>query len=529
MKKSEKIKETRKIDKVVFWPPFIAMILVVGLNFISEDTFVATANGVFGWITSYFNWVYVLIGFLCVIVSAATLFGKWGSIRIGGADAKPKYTYFQWFSMVLCGGIGIGIVFWGVAEPLQMFMAPANGIEAMSEEAAVWGMSATFVHWTIAPYAIYAIAAIPICLAVYNYKQKVTIGAGLYFAIGEKYSTGIIGKIADALCIFALVGGISGSMGQGLMQITSGLGYVSPIQPSNITWLVIAAIIIFLFTFSSAVGIDKGLNFVANQNVKLYAVVMVFIIVCGPASYIFQMLTESTGAYVQNFVELHTYMGLAHGQAGDEGWVNMWNVFWYAAFICYAPVMGIFLSRMGYGRTIREFVVVNLVLPAAFGFLWFAIFGATALDMQLSGTFDICGVMMEKGVESAVFEFFQQLPLGNLLIVVFLVVVVISFITCADSMTSSIAILSTKGFSMEDGEPPLYLKVVWGLLMGILAWIMICFAGVDGTKMIAIICTFPMLIIMALMMVSTIKGLMGKVYIPKSERIAVEGGEHHDK
>ena len=497
-------KKKYKINHVVFWPPFAVLVGALVLSLVNNNAFTTAVNVAYDWITKWFDWFYLLVAFLCVVVLLIALVSPWRKIRFGGKDAKPKFNVWQWFSMSLCSSIGIGIVFWGIAEPIQLLAAPAEGIEPFSGDAVMFSMSNTYLHWTLTIYAIYVMAAIPIGLAVYNYKQNMTIGSGLYFLLGPEKSTGTFSKWIDALCVFALAGGIATSMGQGIMQITAGFGYVSPIEPSHFVWLMVAVGIVVAFTLSSATGLNKGMNWLSSQNVKMYFIVMLFILIVGPTSYILKLGVQGTGEYLQNFIHMHAYLGVDH--PGEE-YSKWYTVFYWAVWFSYMPVAGIFLTRISYGRTIKEFLLVNMIAPAVFGIIWFTIFGGTAIDMQLSGSSDIAAALDTKGLESAVFEFFQSLPLGTLLIVFFLVIIIISFVTTADSMTSSIAILTTSGFTAEDNEPPLYQKVMWGIIMGALAYVMICFAGVDGTKMLATLATLPIVFIAVMFVMSAIKGM----------------------
>ena len=511
----------KKIDHVIFWPPFLLLLGAVVYSLIDQAGFGTMTITAFMWVTDNFNWLYAVVAVASVIVSLYVLISAKGETVIGGEGAKPKYTYFQWFSMTLCGGIGIGLVFFGVAAPMEFYAAPAEGIEAMSGNAAIWSMANCWYQWTIAPYALYVIFAIPLALAIYNYHKKSTVASALYFAIGDEGVDGKIGKLITIIAVFALIAGVSGGMGQGIMQIGSGFNFLIPsLKPGPVLWMAIAALIIAMFTFSSAVGMDKGLKWVADQNTKLYFAVLIFIIIVGPSAYIAQIATETFGPYVQNFLHMGTYLGVANP---GEDWARWWTIFYYAAFICYGPVMAIFLARMAYGRTLKQFVIVNLIAPSMFAIVWFAVFGGTAIHMQDSGKYDICSAIAENGVESAVFEFFRQLPGGMVLIVVFLIVIIISFVTCADAMTTSVAILCTKDYSLEDeGEPPLHIRVLWGVIIGSLAYTMVAFAGFDGTRMLAILCTFPQLFVYLVAIVSTVKGLNGSVHVPRKKRKALE-------
>ncbi|MEE0776755.1 MAG: BCCT family transporter, partial [Bacillota bacterium] len=419
--------------------------------------------------------------------------------------------------MSLCGGIAIGIVFWGVAEPIQHLEAPAHGITPESAEAIMFSMSTVFHHWSFTPYALYVTATIPIALAVYNYHQKMTISSGLYFLMGDRCH-GKIGTVVDAVCLFSLAGGIATSMGMGIMQISSGLNFVTGIDPTPFVWAMVALCIILFFTASSAVGMDKGLKWLSDQNLKLYVIVLLFILIVGPTTYILKLGAESTGEFITTFFAKSTYLGAATG----EDWSRWWSIFYWASWIAYAPVVGVFLTRLCYGRTIRQFLAVNLVAPAIFGILWFTVFGGTSIHMQLEGTFDLWSALEANGLESAVFTFFDQFPLGTFLVILFLVIIVISFVTMADSMTSVAAIMSTSGFQQEEGEPPLFLKLAWGIIMGSLAWVMISFAGIDGTKMLAVLASFPLLFLMIALALSAVRGLYGSNGTNEAKKDAAE-------
>ena len=497
------MKETKnkRLNPIVFWPPFLLLLGAVIYSFIDSGGFAAAMNKTYEWLGLKFGWLFLLIGLFIIVLLAVIFCSKAGSIRFGGKDAKPKYGFWNWFAMSLCGGIAIGIVFWGVAEPITFLATPNNGIEPFSGEAVRFAMSQSYFHWTLIPYGMYALATIPIALAVYNYGQKMTISSGLYFLLGDRCN-GVFGNIVNAVSLFALVGGISTSLGFGLMQIGSGVSYTTGITPSPFLWAIIAALIIGAFLTSSMLGIDKGIKWLSDQNLKLYIIVLVFLFIVGPSVYILNLGVESTGAFVTTFFEKATYLGTYNG----EDWSRWWTVFYWAVWFAYAPVVGIFLTRLCYGRTIRQFLAVNLIAPSVFCMIWFTIFGGTAIDMQLSGTFDLWNALQTTGTESAVYAFFSQLPLGNILIIVFLIVICTSFVTMADSMTYVAAVMSTSGFHHEE-EPPQFLKLTWGIIMGVLAWVMISFAGLDGARMLATISAFPILFLMILLLFAAIKGL----------------------
>lgn len=520
------MKESNRLDHAVFWPPMIIFLGLVVLSLVNEDAFATTVTTAFYWLVGNFGWLMSLLVTFGVVFFIIIMVSPWGRIRFGGKDAMPKYTTFEWFSMALCGGIAIGIIFWSVAEPMNFLMAPGEGVEAGTPAAINWAMEHVFLHWGPSSYSTYIFFAVPIALAVYNYNQRLTISSSLYFLIGDRVNGGW-GKLVDCISLFAIVGGMTASMGMGTMQLSTGIQYVIPAFPINgVTWLIVALAIVAMYVLSSLTGIDRGLNWLANQNVKLYIFAMVYIIVVTVPAFIGMNWVESFGGYINNFFHMTTYAGIAGatmdgGQLSVDMFPQWWDMFYWANFLAFAPVVGVFLTRLTYGRTIREFLLANLIAPSMFCLLWMGIFGSAAIDKQINGKLDIWSVMGERGNEAATYEFFQSLPLGTLILIIFLVILIISFITMADSMTAAAAIMSTSGFKAEEGEPPAFLKVIWGVVMGLSAWVMISFAGIDGVKMISNVAGFPILPIAILATISMIKG-MARAY---REGDAVENKE----
>lgn len=489
------------INHYVFWPAFLIPTVLVIASFINNEKFADMMMSTYIGLTNSFGWAYMLLGTISVLTIAFMLFSPLGKVKFGGRDALPKYTFLQWFTMSLCGGIAIGIVFWGVAEPLTYFAQPPLGIEGFSSEAAIFSVSQTFFHWSFTPYSFYAVCTVPVALAVYNKNRKFSISSGLYFLIGDKCD-GVIGKIVDAVALLALIGGISASLGMGIMQMSSGIGFVFGIDTTTTIWAIVTVVTVVSFTFTSVIGMDKGLKWLADQNFKLYVAVLAFILIVGPTAFIMNLGVESLGDFVTTFFNKSTNMGIKF----DESWSQWWTIFYWAVWIAYAPVVGMFLTRLTYGRTIRQFILTNVIGPGVFCMIWFMIVGGTTIDMQSSGAYDLWASYQTSGLESSVFSFFAQFPMGMFLVVVFLVIIIVSFITMADSMTSVAAIMSTKGFHHEEGEPPMFLKIIWGSIMGVLAWVMIAVAGIDGVKMIGTIASFPLLVVVMLMVIASLKG-----------------------
>lgn len=497
-----KIKQKHKIDKAVFWPPFIALLLVVAASLVADEAFLAAAKSVFNWINESFGWAFALSTLCFVICCMVLALSPAGNIRFGGDDAKPEFSAWNWFAMSLCGGIAIGIVFWGASEPIYHFASPPGSLplEPFSAASAKWAMTITFLHWTISPYSLYVVCAIPIALAFHNHGQPFTVSSGLYFLMGDRCH-GWFGKMIDCLCLFSIACGVTVSLGWGLAQVSSGLSFLFGFESSKFLYGVCAVVIVATYTISSYTGIAKGIQILSNNNAKIFIAIMVFVFVTGPTLFVLDLGVESLGAYITNFFDISLWMGAAT----DEQWPRWWSLFYWATWMAFAPIVGLFLARLVRGRTLRQFIAVNLIAPAVFGMIWFAIFGGSAIHMQLTKTFDLWGTISSKGVEYTVFSFLQQFPLSSIVIPIFLITVVISFVTLADSMTTCVAAMSTKGMTAGDSEAPAFLKILWGIVMGLLAYIMISTSGVDGVKMIGTIAGLPIMFLMIALMVSTLK------------------------
>lgn len=499
------MKDHKGIDLWIFGPPFLLLLAIVIVSLVNYDSFVVGINGVFNWVTDIFGWAFSFITLCIVAICLFLMVSPVGKIKFGGEDAKPDFRTWEWFAMSLCSSIGIGVVFWGVAEPINHLATPpvSLNIEPFSQASAVFAVSTTYLHWSFSQYAIYAICALPIALAYYNYKQPLTVASSLYFIMGDKCH-GWIGKVVDGFCLFAIAGAVAGSLGSGILQIGRGLDFQLGIAPTKLIWAIIAAVIVASYILSSYSGLKKGIRFLSNQNVRLYIIVMLFIFLVGPTIFILNLGVQSLGDYIQNFVSKSLFIN----PIVDDKWPSWWTTFYWEAAMAFAPIIGMFMARITRGRTVRQFLAVNLIANSVFNIIWFAIFGGAAIKMQLSGVFDISNAITTKGLESAIFAFFQQFPLGFILGPLFVLVIFISFVTLADSMTSCMATLSTKG-GMYDGEEeaPNHLKIAWGVICGFMAYALIGFAGVDGAKMAQTVAGTPIMFLMLAMIWSLLKVL----------------------
>jgi len=482
-----------KLNNIVFWPPFAFLILVVILSFANQEAFATGTKGIVMWLIQTVGWSVGLTMTILWIVAIVLVVHSAGKRKLGGPDAKPKFKTWAWFGMVLCSSIAIGVVFWGVAEPMNHFAVTAKewGLEPFSPDAAIKSMAQTNLEW-YGQYILYAIFAVVVGLACFNYGQPMMISSFMFFAKGRPLSAAARHTV-DILCVIAIVSGVACSLGTGTMQITSGLNQLLGVPINKLTWLLVITAVVVAFVGTSYSGIAKGIRFLGEHNLNLFLIVLAIIFALGPTQYILSMTVESTAYMIQNFLVDINFTGYIHGQE----WPIFWPIWLFVSAAAFAPMVGMFMATISYGRSIREVIIGCAFLPGLFNLVWFNVFGSTAFRMQTSGEFDIWGKIQTLGLESAMFEFFASFPFGSVLVYVFLVVIFISFVTLANAVTTSVSIITTDTSTdvLGKGEPAGVVKITWGVLMGITAYIFISFAGIEGAKMAALIGGFPILLL----------------------------------
>ncbi|WP_315115124.1 BCCT family transporter [uncultured Clostridium sp.] len=505
----KKTRNGKEIRKGVFLPSFIVVGSAALLGIVNNKLLTDVAKGTFTWSLRNFGWLYQLISIVAVIFAVAVTFSKLGNIRFGGADAKPKFPFLTWFAMALTGGIATGLVTYGVNEPIIYFgniygeMAQ-TGVEPGTASAALYAIARSFYNWSFIPYAMYSLSGLAVAYMYFNKKKPLSVTATLIPLFGEKVTKGIWANIIDTLSLLAIALGLASSLGAGLALVGSGIEIAYGIKQGVVLWLVLAIVITATFTVASFLGMDKGIKWLATLNSKIFYVLLAFLFIVGPTVYICRTSTAGLGYWLQNFWN----WGLDSGNVGGEALVMWWTLYDWAIWIAYAPLMGIFLAIISYGRTIREYMVINWILPSTFGFVWFAIWGSTALHWQQTGVVDLVSTIKESGAVAALWTFLQHMPLGKLLIPIVMLTLIISFATSADAMTTTIASLCTRNME-HDEEPPTWQKILWGVSIGAISFFMVAYGGgaqgVDGVKYLAAAGGFMVLFIFVLQVISAIK------------------------
>lgn len=485
----------------VFWPPFLLLIAAALFSFFNRDGFIKMATDANNWLLANVGWLFSLGGLIMLVTVVGVYFSPLGKVKIGGKDAKPMLKLSNWLAITLCTTIASGVTFWGIVEPIYHVTAPPEslGIEPNSAAAAIFSMSTMYLHWTVTPYAIYCVPALMFAFAYYNMRKPFSLSSTLSPLFGDKIFGGW-GKTIDALCLYTLALGMAAAMGTSILNLAGGVNYLTGIASTPSLWAIISIVVMVTFILSASTGLMKGIRILSDINMKVYIVIVLFMFVAGPAAYIVNLGTESFGNFVTHFFE----KSLFTGAGAADPWPQWWTVFYWANWFSWAAITALFLGRISYGYSVRAFIMVNFVFPSAFGALWMTIFGGTAIHKQMTeGT--LGDILTNQGPESVLYSVLADVPLSSLVIPFYLFVVFISFVTASDSNISAMGGISSSGITPESPEAGLGIKVVWGAAIGIISWIMISFAKIDGIKMLSNLGGVPALILGLLTVFALVK------------------------
>lgn len=501
----------KEIRWEVFIPTFTLVLIAAIVGIMNNKALAEYSQKFFNWSLDSFGWLIQIVCITVLIITLVIMFSKLGRVRIGGKDAKPKYPFWTWFAMTLTGGVATGIVTWGVNEPIIYLgnvwgELDALGIKAGSPEAIRFAMARCFYNWTFVPYAIYAFAGVMTAYVYFNRKQQLNVTSTLQPLFGDKIKRGIAATVIDTLSMLAIVIGLCSALTMCITLITSGLEASYGIKTNLTMFIIIGVAIVAMFTLSSYVGLDKGLQKLAGINAYFYYGLLILLFVTGPTLFIMRNSTAGMAEWLHNFWR----WGLDPIDIGGAPLTRSWTLFDFAFWIAYAPVTGIFLGQISYGRTIRECLIVNLILPSVFGIIWFGVWGNTAIHMQITGQADLIAIIKNSNAVMALFEFMKHMPfgLGVILVPVNLFVILISFVTAADATANNVASMCIKNIPIGS-EAPGYLKVLWGATIGVIAIVMAAFGGgaqgVEGVKALAAAGGFFVLFVFIIQIVSAIK------------------------
>ncbi len=458
----------------------------IAMGILFPEVLDRAASAVHGAILDYFSWLYLLAGFFFLLFTLAIALSKYGTVKLGSDNERPQYTFFGWVAMLFAAGMGIGLLFWGVSEPLVHFLQPPPFLTPTSPDAAAFAMRYSFFHWGIHPWAIYTIVSLSIAYFSFRRGMPALISSCFYPVLGER-TFRLPGNIVDVLAVFATVFGTATSLGFGALQIHSGFTHLYGISSAISVTIGIIIIATALFMASAILGVEKGVQILSKFNILLATLLLAFILALGSTPFILNLFSSTLGGYINNLVDLSLQ---AYPFAGYE-WSRDWTVFYWAWWISWSPFVGLFIARISLGRTIREFVLTVLTVPTLFTFIWFSVFGGSALYLELHNDVDLALIAGE-GVSLALFAFFEHYPYAGMLSLIAILLLSIFFVTSADSATVVLGSLTTRGSIVV----PLYKKVIWGLSLSLVSIVLLVTGGLDALQMMAITAAFPFMLVM---------------------------------
>ncbi|WP_375164807.1 BCCT family transporter, partial [Arthrobacter sp.] len=484
----------------VFWPA--AGVIIVFVLF--ATIFPAAATELFGAIQSnvirWFGWYYVAAIALFVAFALWIGLGRYGDIKLGKDEDAPEFSVMSWFALLFAAGMGIGLVFFGVAEPLNHFAAPRPGVEGSPLEIAQQAMTQTYLHWGLHAWAIYVVVGVSIAYAVHRRNRPISIRWALEPLLGRKRVSGGWGNLIDVVALVGTLFGVATSLGLGVLQISSGLEQANIVQATTMTQIGLILCIITLTIVSVVSGVGRGMKWLSNTNIVLAALLMLVVLFTGPTLFLLREFVQSLGNYLQNVVGL-TFNTLAFSGAEGEAWQAAWTTFYWGWWISWAPFVGIFIARISKGRTVRQFVVGVLLVPTTVGFMWFAVLGGAAIHRELFGSGGLIGDDGSVDTEGALFGLLGSLPGGTILTVGAILLIAIFFITSADSGALVMGMISTGG----DVEPKNWLRIFWASAAAAVAIALLLANGLQAIQTAAILTAVPFSVVIILMCISTAK------------------------
>lgn len=470
------------------------------LAIINKDSFESITSKLMVFITEKFGWVYLFAMSFFVLFTFLLALSSFGKIKLGDDEDKPDYNFFTWFGMLFGAGMGVGLVFWGVTEPISHFVSPIQGINSGSNEALEFALKTSFMHWGVHPWASYSIIGLSLAYFQFRKHSPCLISSIFIPLFGEERINGLLGKIFDTLAVFATVAGVATSLGLATLEINSGLNQVLNLNKSLGVQISIIVLITVVFIWTSVSGINKGMKIISDINFILALAILAAYLFMGPTNEIVHNLMSGMNSYIGKFVQNSLYLD----SIKNEKWIKNWTVFYWAWWISWAPFVGTFIARISKGRTIREFIFGAILAPSLISFLWFSVFGTLGINLSFAGSLGIEKLkIIAASPETAFFIVINQYKFGYISSLLGIVLLFSLFITSANSATFVLGMLTSKG----DFNPSNRKKVLWGIIQALVALILIFTGGLKALQKAAIVTAFPFIFVMLLSCISLVKAL----------------------
>jgi choline/glycine/proline betaine transport protein len=475
-----------------------------------------------------FGWLYILAANFFVIAMLLIAVSRYGRIRIGGPDALPEFSTFSWYAMLISAGMGIGLMFWSVAEPVFHYASPSPmfDVAPKTAQSAQVAMGLTYYHWGIHPWGIYALVGLSLAFFAYNRGLPLTIRSIFHPILGDRIY-GFWGNVIDVLSVMATLFGLATSLGLGVKQVTAGLNYLFGFPTATWFAVLLIGLITFIAVLSIATGLDKGVKVLSVANMFMASAFMVFLLLVGPTVYILKAFTQNIGFYLQNLPQLSFWVETYYGADGSN-WQNPWTIFYWGWWISWSPFVGMFIARISKGRTVREFIMGVMLFPTLLSFLWMSSFGGSALWLQITGGADIARAV-NNDVATALFVMLESFPFTELTSFIGIVLVTIFFVTSSDSGSLVVDHL-TSGGKLDSPVPQ---RIFWGVVEGGCAAALLMSGGLVALQSASIATGLPFTIVLLIMSYSLYRGLQEEHYHatiigkmePETHRIEIPMGE----
>ncbi|WP_028579989.1 BCCT family transporter [Desulfogranum japonicum] len=485
----------------------LSIFILLTLQF--KDQAAAICSQALAWTTASFGWFFILSA--NIFIGAAVFFAisKYGHIRIGGSKAKPEFSTPAWYAMLLSAGMGIGLMFWSVGEPMYHYDSPSplfTGVLPQTPEAAQAAMGVTYYHWGLHPWAIYSIVALGLAFFAYNRGLPLTIRSIFYPILGN-HIYGFWGNLIDVLSVLATLMGLATSLGLGVKQVNAGLNYLFNVSINTEIQVILIAVITAIATISVIAGLDRGVKRLSEWNMGLAALFMLFLLVAGPTVYILSGFTQNLGFYIEKLAQLSLWTETFR----DTNWQGSWTVFYWAWWISWSPFVGMFIARISKGRTVREFILGVMIIPTLLSFVWMSVFGGSALFLQGNGSADIVAAV-KSDVSTAMFEMLKHFPATSFLSIIGIVLVTVFFVTSSDSGSLVVDHLTSGGKL----DSPIPQRIFWAVMEGVIAAVLLLGGGLSTLQTASVTTGLPFTVVLLLGVYSLYIGLAQELYVEEA-------------
>src|SRR6056297_4101307 len=484
------------VDSLVFWPAAIVIVFFIAITLFVGEPMDKVFASIQQSISNFGGWFFVLSVNIFLFFVIYIAFSKYGKIRLGGPKSKPEFSTLAWFAMLFSAGMGIGILFWSVGEPISHFISPPSA-DPRTIEAARESMEITFLHWGLHAWGIYALVGMSLAFFTFNKKLPLTISSVFYPLIGDKVH-GPWGKAINVLAVVATLFGLATSLGMGVQQVSAGLAHLLNLPDTITTQVILITLITLAATGSVVAGLSAGVRRLSEINMVIGAVFLMFMIIVGPTLFIFDSFVQNVGGYVQNFFTLSSWTETYQ----QSDWQGDWTVFYWAWWISWSPFVGMFIARISRGRTLKEFVLGVLIVPTLLTFFWLSTFGGSAMYLEINALADITTAVTDN-VATSLYVLLENFPISAITSTVGVELLTSFFVTSSDSGSLVVDSLTAGGKL----DAPVPQRIFWALTEGAVAAVLLIGGGLGALQTAAISTGLPFAILLIILMWSLLKGL----------------------